>query len=182
MVTRRENIRFENFTGLNEMSLIKILSWRNHNRTRSQMRSTEIIGKEDHILFVKNLKNLKKSHYWLASGESIKIGVVYLHINKSKKEAEWGYYLAPKFIGSGIGLELAYESICMFFENFDINMVHGYVKPTNKQAGKIQEILNFEKQNKFVDNLLHYVMDAENFNQLPKTYREFKKSLLRKIK
>lgn len=173
----RENITLKNFTDLSDETLKELLNWRNHLSIRSKMKSSGLISEEEHFSFVESLKKSKKSYYWLAIRKKIEIGTVYLHLNENKKEGEWGYYLAPEFIGSGFGLELGYESICIFFEEFKIKQLNGYVKLTNKENSSLQEILNFKLKKDKVDGLLHYYMSESDFNTLSKTYTEFKKTL-----
>lgn len=174
---RRGNISLVNFTELSDSILKELLIWRNDINIRSKMKSSVLINEEEHLSFVENLKKSKKSYYWLALRKNIKIGTVYLHLDDN--EAEWGYYLAPDYIGSGLGLELGYESIHIFFEEFRIYQLNGYVKTTNKENRNLQEILHF-KLNEFKNNgLFHYYMSENDFKAMPKTYKEFKKTLFK---
>ncbi len=106
-------------------------------------------------------------------------GVVYL-INKSIRftDAEWGFYLAPAFLGTGIGLEIAYECIKLFFEEIGVQSLHGYIRETNYENLRMQQAIGFKTLG-IVEKDGVTLIDTVLTEKLPEaTFKFFQKRLL----
>ena len=175
----REAIELESFTELDTQIQKKILDWRNHPEIRNRMNNSEVILEREHFIFIDSLNDKPFAHYWLSRRKGKDIGVVYLHIDKNERyTAEWGFYLAPGFLGSGLGLELGYESICIFFENFGLKQLSGYVKSENKENITMQKTFGFQKKDKLHEGLVHFYLTKEKFKEIPETFKQFRRDLI----
>jgi UDP-4-amino-4,6-dideoxy-N-acetyl-beta-L-altrosamine N-acetyltransferase len=144
-VLKRGRIQLTSFTKLDQSSLLEVLSWRNHEAIRKQMNTTEIISDQNHFTFCESLKGKEDVIYWLVERKGRRCGVVNLRSMSDRfTEAEWGYYAAPAFLGTGIGLEMAFECIQMFFEEMGVKRLHGYIKETNQENLRMQKSIGFK--------------------------------------
>lgn len=158
------NVRFKNFVNLTEDEKVEILEWRNHELVRSMMITKDIISIENHSIFIQKLAYSTDKEYWIAIYNNQKIGVIDLY-DITDLNAFWGFYLNPKYIGSGYGilleyliLEIAFSNLKLselFCESLTINnniikthQIFGYSTIEEKKSCTIQSInLNtFEKQ------------------------------------
>lgn len=173
---KRGKITLLSFTKLKEDTLLQILAWRNHERIRAQMRTTDIITLDDHLAFCKRLKDDLDVHYWLVERKEKSCGVVYLHsMERNFETSEWGYYASPQFLGTGIGLEMAFEAIKIFFETIGVKSLHGYIKETNIENRRIQKIIGFKEIGvvkkhgvKLIDTVLEEKIPEEEFKHFQK--------------
>lgn len=127
-----ESIKFINYIELNYNQLEEILSWRNHPDVRKWMYNTEEISKSDHIEFCEKLKHTSNKGYWLVQIGDESIGTININpFDSEKNEGEWGFFLNPKHFKSDVVLMLFYYSIELFFKEFKLNQLQGYVLKTN---------------------------------------------------
>jgi UDP-4-amino-4,6-dideoxy-N-acetyl-beta-L-altrosamine N-acetyltransferase len=182
-ILERGNIQLISFIKLDKASLLEILSWRNHEEIRKQMNTTDIIAEERHLIFVESLKRREDLIYWLIERKGKRCGVVYL-INKSTRftVAEWGFYAAPGFLGTGIGFEMAYECIKLFFEEIGVQKLHGYIKETNYENLRLQQVIGFKTLGIIKKDGVTLV-DTALTERLPEeTFKIFQKRLLHERK
>lgn len=74
-----EELKLINFVDLSYDDLQMVLSWRNHPNIRQWMHNSNKIEINEHLKFVKSLKNHTSKHYFLVKENDEYIGVVYLH-------------------------------------------------------------------------------------------------------
>lgn len=158
------NVRLKNFVNLSEDEKIEILEWRNHELVRSMMITKDIISIENHSIFLQKLAYSNDKEYWIASYNNQKIGVIDLY-DITDLQAFWGYYLNPKYIGSGYGILLEYIVLEIAFSIFKLaelqceslsnnksviktHQAFGYSTTEEKDNCTIQKIdyITFEKQ------------------------------------
>ncbi len=178
-VLERGRIHLTSFIILDKDSLFEILGWRNQEAIRMQMINTEIIPDDIHLTFCESLKGREDVIYWLVERKGKRCGVVYL-INKSIRftDAEWGFYLAPAFLGTGIGLEIAYECIKLFFEEIGVQSLHGYIRETNYENLRMQQAIGFKTLG-IVEKDGVTLIDTVLTEKLPEaTFKFFQKRLL----
>lgn len=178
LIFNDSRIGFTDFTAIDESKHLKILEWRNNPVISSMMNNSDLISENQHLSFINKLRKSNNAKYWLATRKNVDCGVVYLHIDEStNKVGEWGYYVAPDFLGSGLGLELGFEAIVLFFETTGIDQLVGFVKVTNIENQRIQEALGFEKS-EHDNQLLKYSFKREQYNQIPKQFNVIKKNII----
>ena len=171
------NICFFNFTDLTATELEQILTWRNHRDIRSMMNNEEIISLVNHMEFIKKLSGNQFSKYWMVKRKNNPCGVVYLHLKKNEsKLAEWGYYLSPIYLGSGVGLEVGFEAIHIFFRELKIDELIGFVKNVNIENQRIQKALGFI-EGFSTQNLVPFKLTTEFYNKLPEQFSIFQRTM-----
>lgn len=177
-VLERGKIHLTSFTKLDRALQMEILNWRNNFDIRTQMNNTEIISDNCHLTFCESLKDRENQIYWLVRRKGKPCGVVYL-ISKSKvfTDAEWGFYAAPTFLGTGIGLEMAYESIQLFFEEIGIQNLHGYIKETNQENVRMQQAIGFKTLGLIEKDGVSLVETILTEKLPEETFKNFKKRL-----
>lgn len=176
---KRGNISFTSFTLLDEEQLLEILSWRNHEAIRVKMNEVGIISKDDHLRFCRSLPNKENHRYWLVHRKNIACGVVTLNSLKDNfKKSEWGYYASPKFMGSGVGLEMAYEAIQIFFEKVGVLKLLGYVKESNLENLRLQKLIGFQVSGKTEKNGVPLVETVREDPLPEKEFKQFQKRVV----
>ncbi len=133
------SVQFKNFIYLDDGEKDLVLSWRNDERVRSQMVTTDLISKENHYTFIEKLHNDNQNRYFLVTDDK-PIAVTYLN-NIQGKKAEIGIYLDPQLIGQGVGERVLEEFLdTLFFEAISLK-----VKKENQKAVKLYEKFGFKK-------------------------------------
>lgn len=130
-----ESIKFINYTELDYNKLEEILSWRNHPDVRKWMYNTDEISLAEHIEFCEKLKHTNSKGYWLVQIGVESIGTINLNpFDSEKNEGEWGFFLNPEHFKSDAVLTLFYYSIELFFSEFKLDQLRGYVLKTNMSS------------------------------------------------
>lgn len=133
------DIRLLNFLNLKDEEKELVRNWRNHDRVRGWMYSSNVISPEEHSKFIDGLKEDNKNYYWLAMNKDGKyLGVIYLNdLNISNRNAYIGIYSEQtnKLSGSG---KLLIE--CLRRIAFDILSLHSL---------KLEVVENNEKAIRF---------------------------------
>jgi UDP-4-amino-4,6-dideoxy-N-acetyl-beta-L-altrosamine N-acetyltransferase len=170
------NLEFTNYLDLSKQELLVILEFRNHIDVRKMMNNTGEISISDHFSFIEKLKQDGDNFYWIVRKNENIIGAIYLNkIDHENKSAFWGIFLNPKYIGTGIGLEIEFECMRLFFDEFQLNIIKGEVIQNNKDSHSIQAKFNFKEV--FSANngsCTLYELSRINWSKLPNTYKEFK--------
>ncbi len=175
-----DGIRFKNFSELDDSESLEVLKMRNHILIRKNMSHSSEIDINNHLEFVKSLKNKKDKGYWLLiDSNNNLIGVITFSVLKDDI-AEIGNYVNPIFLNKGLGILLNYYTQKIGFEKIGFSKLTAYVKKTNKEALKIHNILHrnmignrimngeqyldisfdkctWEKSKKSVEKLLEYI-------------------------
>lgn len=177
------NIHFHNYTTLSTQDLEQILSWRNDESVKKWMRNTNEITWDEHIRFVNSLKENKKAFHYLVNRKNQNCAVVNFTFEQiDSKEAEWGIYLSPQILGSGIGLEICFHTLHFFFNNFDANEIFGFVKAENTENIHLQELLGLQIVDEKLDSGIKYIkmsIQKNKYQQMPKDYLTLKKQLFK---
>lgn len=174
-----DNISIKNFIDLDEETLVNILEWRNSKDVRKWMYNTDIIAKENHLAFCANLKNKDAIGYWLICIGGKKLGVINLiKFDVTNQTGEFGFYLNPQYFMSGLGVNLFYIAIDLFFAKFQLNSIQGFVKDSNTSALLMNEFFGLR-------HIKYLSINNENYSErlITKeewTYRDLKYSNINK--
>ena len=154
-----DNISIKNFIDLDEVTLLNILEWRNTEGIRKWMYRTDIIVKENHISFCESLKYNDTMGYWLVFIGAKQVGVInlskYDFINQT---GEFGFYLNPKYFMSGLGIDLFYIALDLFFSNFQLNSINGFVKYANTSAMLMNDFFGLR-------HVKIIIIESENYSE-----------------
>lgn len=176
---KRGKISITSFTLLDEEMLLEILGWRNHNDIRLMMNEMKPIRPADHLRFCSNLVENTQARYWLARRKEKPCGVVYLHsLENDFIKSEWGFYLSPNYLGSGVGLEIAYEAIQLFFEKIGVRKLFGYVKETNLENLRLQKLIGFKSGALLVKNDVRLVETTLTQKLPEEEFKNFQKRVI----
>lgn len=156
---------YQNFVTLSEEQKVMVLGWRNHPDIRKWMFNSDEIPLESHLAFIKSLETREDCFYWLVIYKGTPVGVFnVVDCNYETKEGEPGYYLAPEYDGSGLGLDLQRNYGTLFFDHLGIDRMVSHVQYGNTNAyqmavfwgTKVDGIVEIKGQ-KFV--AMHYDKD-----------------------
>ncbi len=176
-IWKKDNIEFENFLLLDRKKHLMILEWRNHVDVRVNMRNQTIIDELEHFNFIESLKGNVDKQYWLVRRKGREVGVVYMNYEDiDQREMEFGMYLSPNYLGTGIGLEVGFEALHFFFNKFSIDFLNGYVKIENTENILIQRSLGFQEEQQ--GDMIKFIYSRVELQKLTKHFREFRKILI----
>lgn len=122
-----------NFTRIGDETSRWVLSWRNSREISQWMYNPGEIAWEDHLSFVKSLKNRKDRFYWVVYQKGAPMGVVNLtQIDWAKERAELGYYMRPDYANSGEGFDFVYSMFVFALDIVKVGYLYGAVHIDNK--------------------------------------------------
>ena len=142
--TFKDDICFINFVDMSYTQAEKIYYWRNHPDIRKWMYNQEPIELEDHFEYIALLGKQNQKYYWLVGDAGRPLGVVNLHISMLQ-QAEWGFYLNPDYFGSGLGINLVYHTLNLFFRTMKIEQLFGFVKTDNHNAMRLHDLFDIHE-------------------------------------
>jgi len=156
------NIEFEDILNVDNDIIERVRNWRNTEEIKKYMINDHYIDKNEHNIWIKNLRNKNTMKAWLIKYEKKYIGLVYLlNINYEQKTTDWGFYIADKSErGKGIGSISLYKLIEYVFNEMKFNEMETIVLCNNtiiklyKKFGfKIEKKLKnyLLKNNKYID-------------------------------
>jgi UDP-4-amino-4,6-dideoxy-N-acetyl-beta-L-altrosamine N-acetyltransferase len=146
-----ENIKLTNFIDLNNNQNDKILSFRNHDNIRKWMYNENIIVKDNHIKFVKELKNDDINKYFLVTQNNVNIGVIcFNNIDYENSVTHFGLYANPFEKIVGVGRILKNVSIDYTFNILKLKTLKLEVFTDNMQVVNLHKKFNFKVINKKV--------------------------------
>ena len=126
---------YRNFVVLSDEQKIMILSWRNHPNIRKWMFNSDEIALDSHLSFIKGLENREDCYYWLIFYQGIPVGVYnVIECDHQSCQGEPGYYLAPEYDGTGIGLDLQRSNGRLFFDILGFERLVAHVQYGNTNA------------------------------------------------
>jgi len=183
IVQVKGTLKFKNYTILSYDEKKIILNYRNHKEVRVMMTDSQIIKEKDHFNFIKKLEKDNYSFYWaVEKKEKIMGGVSLVNVDHINKQAYWGFFLNPKYIGTGLGVEVEFEALRLFFENLNFQKIKGEVLKANKNSLSMQYKFLFEEEkNALLDNeFLQLELDKHRWQRMPVDFKKFKKEILLK--
>lgn len=170
-------IEFNNITTLTKEEQLQILEWRNRDFIREKMLNQNIISKEEHLVYCKNLTKDKSNLVYRVSINKIPCGVInYTKLDYTNKIGEFGIYVLDK--SRRIGICVGRLAIYYYFEVLNFSELRIRVLSSNKRA-----ILYFEKllffsapylyKKEFIINgssidIIHYSMSYRHWNNVVK--------------
>ncbi len=176
------NLEFINYVELSESDLQTILDFRNHANVRKMMHNSNEISVKDHFEFVEKLKIDFDNFYWaVKKNDKIIGGISVTKVDYKKNEVFSGIFLNPNLIGTGLGVEIEFESLKLFFESFQIDSINGEVLDQNNLSNTVLVKLNFKPIKTETSSTL-YQLKKIDWLQASQTYKEFKYELLQSIR
>jgi len=169
-----EFVRYEDLTNIDSR---QVLSCRNHPNVRKWMLNSSIIPEENHMEFVKSLKNSPNKVYCAVFRKSKLIGCIYYDkINQDIYST--GFFLNPSIISSGIGLYFEYIYLHFFFKFLNAKEIYARVIPENTPVRKIHKSCGFIENLELGKELIYYSLSKKMFETLPININVFIRKLI----
>ena len=162
------------FQNIEKDAQLRVLSWRNHELIRQQMKNSNPISEFEHFTFIEQLKNSDDCYLFVTKNGS-EMGVVYF--NFKGEYPELGLYLRPELLGCGKGVEILYIGIEFFFRNFTYEKIYSCIRRDNLDSTSLQRFFGFKEKN---SEELYRKFELSRANWLAKnfTYTNLKKELI----
>lgn len=138
-------VQLLDFTTLDKEQLSMVLEWRNHIDVRRWMLSDDEISMENHLQFVKSLKNRADKRYFLVQREDAYIGVIDF-TDITQNSAEIGIYANPQM--RGVGEVLMHALIEYGFSTLGVKILVATVFTDNERAKHLYEKFDFRETNR----------------------------------
>lgn len=133
---------FKNYVDLTTEEAIEVLQCRNDIEVRKWMTSTEEIPLENHLKYIKGLRNSERNFYWAVYQDNILQGGISL-TGMENYEANPGIFLNPHLIGTGIGIQIAIISGELYFNLLGVNKLYSVVQKNNKNAIQLNKLIGY---------------------------------------
>lgn len=176
------NYTFVNFVNLDDDTIEKIRTWRNHPDIRKMMYNTEEISEEQHQRFISSLSTTDSKFYWLVFKQGNPVGVVsVVDVDYDNEKAELGYYLIPQNLNSGLSVEFLFKIHEFIFEIIRLSMIYGETNEKNANARLLDEFMGgvFKSSRVYNDTTYNYFettkSDFINKKEVVSNWRNFVK-------
>lgn len=133
------NFWFKNYLHFTHKEARAILPLRNAPSVRKYMYHPEIIGEEEHLNWMKTLKNRHNCCYWGIYCDEQLIGSIDLtRIDTEQKFAEWGFFIDENHLGLGAVIE--YLAMDHFLRNLHFKTILAGVHEDNKKVYHLHKV------------------------------------------
>ena len=172
-------LKFKNYVFLSKYEKTIIFDYRNDEEVRRMMHRNSLISFDEHLKFIENLSIDTNNFYWAVYKNENIVAGVYLNFNE-ENTPYWGIFLNPKFIGTGLGMEVQFETFNLFFDEYDLKEIRAEVMIKNKDSLSIQKRFLFEElSTDKEEGMVFMKLSVEDWKKLPKTYKDFKKEIFK---
>lgn len=139
-------MKFVNISDVDESLQLDVRNWRNHTSIKRNMYTDETISIEQHQVWLNSLKEDKRNEVYIAYKSDEPIGIVSInHVNTLHRNADWAFYLNPKYLGvKGLGMLMEYHFLNYVFEKFDIEKLNCEVLSINSTVITLHLKFGFE--------------------------------------
>ncbi len=166
------NLEFKNYTTLSNEEHIKLLSIRNSEHVRNNMKTKDIINIQEHMGWITKLEQSTTNTYYAVLVDDIICGAVYItDIDLDTKQSSWGLFFEQP-INPFISSFSAYLLIDRIFTTLGIAKLNLEVNKLNTNAYKFDLNFGFEVYDEYRDNSDEYYlmfMNQETWNQRKET-------------
>ncbi len=129
-----------NFTELTYADKMTVLSWRNDERIRFNMYSSDTIEESVHLAFIESLRDATDREYFLVRQDGEPVGCIYF-TDITDKNAVMGIYASPDT--KGVGRLLMDALLSYAFDCLHVDMVTSEVFADNERAHSLYEKYGF---------------------------------------
>ena len=151
----------KNYLNIDSKTSLKLLDFRNSETVRLQMITSKVISQEDHLQFLRNLKNMIAGYWALFDNNNNIIGSISLtQLSGFGDNLVAGNFLNPTFIGSGLGALINYFTNKIAFEYVKCDKFYSVVKTSNTSALRLNKYFGGQQVS---DNLIQSENDFSYF-------------------
>lgn len=173
---------FKNYITLSAEQSAMVLECRNHPDVRKWMFTKEPIPIENHLAFVNSLKQTNSKFYWAVfNGDNYVGSVDITDINTKEESCIWGFFLNPRYIGTGKGIDIEFVTLKLLFY-FGFRTVRGEVNANNNNALNMHKLFGYTIGKSATDGYKSVVLDYKIWKSMPDNLNEFKRFLIKTIK
>lgn len=157
-----------------------VLEWRNYPLVSINMVNQKVISWEEHCKFIENLTDDKTREYLLLYKKDVPVAVFYVVDIIEYTSAEWGFYLRPEYIGSGLGVEVEFYALNYLFSKYKLEKLNAVIRKSNYENLNLQKTFRFERY-KEDENFDYLTMTRDSWSKNTKDFKQFRRELLRRI-
>lgn len=154
---------FKEFDELNLKEHKELLTIRNSEYVKKNMKNDSIIKMEDHLHWIEELKSDKNNIYYAIFDEKTILGAIYITtIDKVQSTCFWGLYFKKGInpLVSSLSAILIIEKI---FKEFNINKLYAEVKKENINAYNFNISIGLTKDKEVDENYFKLSINNENW-------------------
>ena len=167
-----DNFLLLNFVNASTEELEMVREWRNHPDVRKWMYNQHEVSHEEHLRFVKALKDAEGKAYWIVKKGRMYLGVVYLlNIRLLHGHAYMGIYSNPIQRNKGVGKTLISLVVRIAFDFLNLHTLKLEVFETNERAINLYRKAGFREEgrlkgfvrsgNRWIDVLIMGMINPE---------------------
>ena len=120
----------------------------------------KLIPLQEHLNFLKNLKNDDTKKFILVKRANLYIGV-YSLVKIEDNNAQGGFYLFKEAREKNLVIDFLYQTIKYIFNEFTITNIYGYALKDNKAANRINKFFGFRDKIHSKSNDLYYYTELQ---------------------
>lgn len=175
------------FEKLCKEDLDLILSWRNSDEVRQNMKNNKIISRDEHYQWFDKICLADNIEYFVFKKNEEPIGIInFVDIDLLSKECSWGFYLGAKESLIGAGSVMEFWALDYVFYNLKLEKLNSEIFEFNLGNLQLQKSFGFKEEGSLEflrDNqllkLFKFVMFNREwkdkririFSMLPKAYQ-----------
>ncbi len=169
-------ILFQNYTFLSAKEQLELLSIRNQEKIRELSLSNKFIQEQDHLQWIRTLKEDKNKEFYAISVEGKIVGGI--NIFSLNFHPTWGIFFNDK-------TELLTKALVplyfleYIFDKFNIKTIHSEILSNNENALSFNKSLGF-KEISVINDIVKLELSYDNFSKKKKSI--LLKPLLKKMK
>jgi UDP-4-amino-4,6-dideoxy-N-acetyl-beta-L-altrosamine N-acetyltransferase len=133
---------FKNFTELSPKECDEVLLGRNDYQVRRWMSSDRMITLEEHMRFMRTLKNTADKVYLRVEREERFVGV-YSLTDIDDYSGIGGFWITTYARDRMLSLNVVYKCIAYIFEAYHLDRISGYQQLENKPVARLNDMLGF---------------------------------------
>ena len=121
-----------------------VLEMRNQDHVRENMINQDFITKKTHVKWFEIVLNSKDKAYYIFEYKNKTAGVVGFFNIHPGELADWSFYLTEGDWPKGLGTQMCYMGLSIFFEKLNTFGIETNILPNNKKSISLHEKLGFK--------------------------------------
>jgi UDP-4-amino-4,6-dideoxy-N-acetyl-beta-L-altrosamine N-acetyltransferase len=113
--------------------LDRVMAWRNHERIRSQMRTSHLVSRQEHAQWFERCSQQPDRHLLIFEQRGEPSGFVNFHVASTGRIFEWGFYAAPEST-KGTGTRMGVTALRHARQALQAHKVCGEVLAFNERS------------------------------------------------
>jgi len=141
------SLRFENLLDVSVQHAEQVRLIRNHPEIRKYMYTDHVISPNEHQCWIEKLKEDKTLEVFVVFKADQLIGLVSVNkISYQHRTADWAFYIDPKELGGGVGVQIEYALLEYVFEDMGLQKLNCEVLSINPKVVKLHQKFGFQNE------------------------------------